>query len=174
MHAVGELLGLLVVWLGALHPDQVCVRGESDGSVDGTSAAALVSVEAFSRPGRVPVPVDVDAGQALRDGSGLGVALSLHRGEVLPDEAFLVDVDSGVDSVHDRVVEEFEPGLGGPLVVDCLEGLAVFPGLLGCYHEIVEWLKGRVGGSEDEGMVPVVDRRHDQCSGFGVRPRDSQ
>lgn len=174
MHAVGELLGLLVIRLRALHPDHVCVGGKSDGPVDGTSTSALISVVPFSRPCRVPVPVDLDARQAFRDGSGLGVTLAFHRGQVLSDKTFLVDVDAGVDGIDDSVVEEFEAGLSGPLIVNRLKSLAVLPGLLGCDHEIVEWLEGGVRGSEDEGVVPLVDRRHDQSGGFGIRPRDGK
>lgn len=118
--------------------------------------------------------MNFDACETLCDGSGLRVALALHRGEVLLDEAFLVDVDAGVDGIHDGLVEEFEPSLSGPLVVDCLESLAALAGLLGCDHEIVEWLEGGVRGAEDEGVVPVVDRRHDQSGGFGIRPCNSQ
>ena len=174
VHAVGEFLGLLEVGQFAFHPDHVCVGGEGNGSVDGAAAAALVSVVAFSRPWGIPVPVDVDACEALCDGSGLRVALAFHRRQVLFDEAFFVDVDSSVDGVHDGFIEEFETRLSGPLVVDGLKSIAVLPGLLGGYHEIVEGLEGRVRGSEDEGVVSVVDRRHDQCGGFGIRPGNSE
>ena len=168
VHALGKLLGLRKVGQLALHPDHVAEGRVGDGAVDGALAAALVAVVALAGTGRVPVEVDVDAGQALGDGAGFLVALALALREELLDETLLVDVHTGVDGIDDGLVEEAKVGLSEPLVLNGLELCAVLASLLGGDHEIVEGLEGGVGGSEDECVVTGVNGGGDEGGGLGV------
>lgn len=147
VHALGELLGLLEIGEFALHPDGVCVGTVRDGAVDGAFAAALESVVSLSCSWRVPVPWDVDTGDALGDGAGFGVALAFDVMEEFGGEFFLVDVYARVDGVDYGVVEELEACLGGPGVFDGLELGAVLAGSFGGDHEVVERLEGWVSGA---------------------------
>lgn len=56
VNTIGELLGLLVDGALGLHPKEVGVRSEGDGSVDSALSSSLVSVESLSGSGSVPVP----------------------------------------------------------------------------------------------------------------------
>lgn len=134
VHAIGEFLSLVVVGQLALHPDEIGEGRVCDRTVDGTLRTALVAVEALAGTGRFPVPVDVDAGEVLGDGAGFGVALALGGREVLVDEALLVGVGAGVDSVDDGIAEELEAGLANPLIFNFLQLSTVLAGLLGGHH----------------------------------------
>merc|ERR1711977_364163 len=65
VHALGKLLGLLEIWEFTLHPNGVRVWTVRDCAVDGAFAAALESVVSLSCAWGVPVPWDVNTGDAL-------------------------------------------------------------------------------------------------------------
>lgn len=174
MHALCEFLRLGVVRQLALHPDHVAVWRVGDGAVHGTLAAALVAVVALAGSGRVPVEVDVHAGDALGESAGLLVALALALRKELVDQTLLVDVHTGVDGVDDGLVEEAEVSLRIPAVFDCLELGTALPGLLGCDHEVIQGLESWVCGTKDESVVAGVDSGSDESSGFRVGTGNSE
>lgn len=140
MHALGKLGRLRVIRQLALHPDHVRVGCVGDRAVHRRRAAALEAVVALSRPWRVPVPVDVDARQALGDGARLGVRLAFHRGLVLGDQATLVDVHARVDRRDDGIVEEHQIRALQPRALDLLELCAVLALRFRRDHQVVERL----------------------------------
>lgn len=174
MDSVCKLLSLLVVGFRALHPDHICVRSICDCSVDGTATSTLVPVEAFPRPWGVPVPVDVDTGEAFGNSSRLSVALSLNNRTVFLNETFLVDMNTCVDRVNHVGVKQFQSSLRHPLVLDGLKLFPRFARLFGRNHQVVQGLKSRICGAKNECVVSGINSRSDQCGGFRVRSGDSK
>jgi len=168
VHALGELLGLVVVRELGLHPDEIRKRSIGDRTVDGTLSATLVAVVALTRTRGIPVPVDVNAGDALGDGASLRVALALRGLQVLVDEFLLVGVRAGVDGVDDSIVEPLQTGLRNPLVLNGLERISGLSRLLSSDHQVVQGLQVRVGRADDERVVSVVNGRGDQSGGLRV------
>lgn len=157
MHAIGKLLGLVVVGKLALHPNQIGEWRISDGTVDGTLGATLVPVVTLAGSGSVPVPVDIHTGDSLGNCAGFGVALTLGSSQVFVDEFFLISSAAFVDGLDDGVFEFLEAGSGEPGIFDGLELVAGFAGLFGGDHQVVERLEAGVGGSEQVVVVAVVD-----------------
>ena len=172
VHAVGKVLGLLEVGQLALHPDGVAERGVGDGAVDGAVAAALEAVVALAGARGVPVEVDVAAEHAAGHGTRfrVGERLAPDGGAVLVRERR--GVGRGRDGVQHGVVEALQPGLGEPLVLDGLEGVAGLAGLLGGHHQVVEGRQVGVGAAHDEGVVAGVDGGGDEGGGLGVGAGD--
>lgn len=161
MHTISKLLGLVIVRKLALHPNQIGKWRVSDGTVDGTLSTTLVPVVTFAGSGRIPVPVDIHASDSLCNCAGFSVALALGSAQVFGDELFLITRAALVDGIDDGVFEFLEAGLGEPGIFDGLELVASFAGLFGGDHQIVERLEAGVGGSEQIGVVAVVDGRSD-------------
>lgn len=170
MHALGKLLGLLVVGQLALHPNGVAVGGVGDGAVDAAVAAALEAVVALAGARRVPVKVDVGPEDVAGDGARLRVGQLLARdaGLVLRREALGVAEGAGRDGIQHRLVEALEARLGQPAVLDGLELLADLALALGHHHELREGCELGVGGTEDEGVVARVDGRGDERRGLSI------
>jgi hypothetical protein len=176
VHALGKLLGLLIVGQLALHPDRVAVGRIGDGAVDGAVAAALEAVVALAGARRVPVKVDVLAQDAARDGARLlvGQLLAGDGLAVLLGEALGVGQRRRGDGVDHGIVEALEPGLLDPLVLDGLQRVARLAGLLGLDHQLAERLQAGVGAAHDEGLVAGVDGGGDERGGLGIGTRDGE
>lgn len=171
--AIGELLRLLKVRKLGFHPNKVRKRRIGNSPVDSAFRSALVAVVALARAGRIPIPVDVDASQFPGDGTSLAVALSIDSLAVLLDEGSLVLEGTGVDGIHHSVIESLQTRLGDPLILDGLEFVARLAGLLRSNHQVIERRQVRVGGTDDELVVSVVDGRGDERGGFRVGSSNS-
>lgn len=176
MHAVGKLLGLLVVGQLAFHPDGVAVGRVRHGAVDGAVAAALQAVVALARARGVPVEVDVGAEHGAGGGAGLGVgkAAAGDGGAVAVGQGAGVRVGAGGDGGQHGVVEAHQAGLREPGVLDGLQRVARLAGALGRRHQVVERLQVRVGAAQDEGVVARVDGGGDEGGGLGVGAGDGE
>lgn len=174
MHAIGKLLGLVEVGQLALHPDQIGVGCIGDGAVDGGLATSLQAVVALTRPGRVPVKVDVNASQAFGNGASLHIALALGLLVELFDHGGFVDVHAGVDGVCHGLVEKLQACLLGPGVFNGLQLSAGLSEGFGVEHQVVEGLEGGIGGAEDVVMVARVDGAGDEGCGFGISTGDGK
>jgi hypothetical protein len=174
VHALGKLLGLLVIRQLALHPDGVAVGGVGDGPVDGAIAASLEAVVPLPGARSVPVKVNVLAQDAAGDGARLrvGQLLALDGLLVLLCEALGVGVAALGDGVEHGIVKALEFGLRQPLVLDGLQRVTQLALLLGGEHQVVERLQVGVGRAQDEGVVARVDGRRDERCGLGVGASD--
>ena len=172
MDSIGELLGLRENRRLGLHPEEIGVGGEGDGSVDGALRSSLVSVETLSRSRSVPVPVNRDVEERFgeNDGSVVGGVGGLL--EVVVDLG-LRDL-GGLRGVRDGGGVETESGRLGPVVLDLLELLSVRSSSLGNAHRFDQVSNRLVGGTENEGVISLVDVGGDEGSGFGVRSSDRE
>jgi hypothetical protein len=168
MYTIGKLLGLCVIWQFALHPDGIGIWCESNGSVDGTLASALVPVITFSGPWSLPVKENILTSQLFGNGPRVLVALALGSSLVLAEQAGLVGEGSSVDDIGNGLVEETEIGILDPVVLDGLEGITELASLLGSNHKVIESLDIAVGASEDESVVTRIDGGGDEGGGLGV------
>jgi hypothetical protein len=172
VNAICKFLGLGEIRQFRLHPYHVAVRRVGNGAVDGALAAALVPVVALACPRSFPVEVHIDASQAVRNSTGFCVALALALLQELANELFLIHVNAGVDCVDDGLVEELQVCLLCPRVLDGLQLCTVLSSLLGHVHELAERLQCGVGATHDVVVVPRVDGRRDEGSGFGISTGD--
>jgi hypothetical protein len=137
---LGELLGLSVDGRFGLHPQQVGIRGESDGSVDGTRSTSLVPVVTLSGSRCIPV----EEGDGLEAKLLLGDLQSGRSAEMTLGESGVelgnlgVGDALGLEGIGQDDGEGSESGLGGPLVFDLLKGWARLALELGSKHEVVE------------------------------------
>lgn len=166
MHAVGKFFGLRVIWELRLHPDHVAVGSVCYGAVDGTLAAALVPVVAFSRPCCLPVEVYVDAGNTSGNGTCFGVALAFALLQELVDQTLLVDMYASVDSIDYSLMEELEVGLLDPGIFNGLKLSTALASLLCSIHELAQRLECRIGAAQNVVVVSRVNGGSDEGSGF--------
>src|ERR1700722_5327240 len=122
MYASRKLFSLIVIRQFTLHPNHIRVRRISNSPVDCTLTPALIPVVPFSSPRCVPIPMDIDTSQPLGKGSRLCITLALGGGAVLLDQPCLIDMDAGIDSRNDCVVEKLEVSLLNPCVFNVLQG----------------------------------------------------
>lgn len=172
VNSSGELLRLREDRGLGLHPEEIAVGSESDGTVDGALRSALVAVVALAGSGRVPVPEDGDAEDRLGELDGVVVRGVGGLGGVLVDLGLGDVLLGGSGGDGDRV--EREPSGLGPLVLDRLELVSRLPGALSSVHGVDEVTDGLVGGAEDEGVVALVDVARDERCGLGVRASDGE
>jgi len=174
MNAISELLGLRVVRQLALHPDRIGIWSKGNSTVDGATAASLVSVVSLTGASRLPVEVDVHASQGLCNGSTFSVALALGGSLELLDEKSLVWKAAGIDSICNSLFEKPQSSFFHPLFLDSSQLIAKLASLLGGDHEIVEGFQVGVGGSLDECMVSRVNGGSDKGGSFRVGTSDGE
>ena len=174
VHTLCKLLGLREIGQLTLHPDQITVRRVSNRAIHSTLTATLVPVKAFSRPRRIPIKVDVHTRDALCNRTRLRITLPLTLSHKLLDQPLLINMHASMNGIHDSLMEELQPSLGGPLILDRLQVIAGLATRLSRQHEIVQRLQGRVRTAQDEGVVARVDGRRDQRRRFRVSARHGQ
>ena len=164
LDTLSELLGLGKDGRLGLHPEQVGVRTESDGTVDGTVGTTLVSIVTLAGSAGIPVEADLDT-KTL----GLGLSLDERDADHLLAElvglgllALLLELGGDSITVADGL------SLAEPLVLEGDELGTIGTLLLGTVENVDKGLEVGVGGTEDEGMVTLVDVGGDQGSSFRV------
>ena len=160
MHCVdtsSELLGLSQDRFLGLHPEEIGVRSEGVGTVDGALGTTLVPVVTLTGTRGIPVPVghSLETKLFLRDGDGLGVGEAGNGGGELVCGCLAGALLE--ESLSKCLGEKLEVGSSDPLVLNGLELVAVLACSLSLDHDVVEWSEAGVGAAKDEGVVAVVD-----------------